>query len=211
MRLGLYLKIMTEASTQPDQPGSATGAHRESLWLVALYETEERIHELLERLHALGVETEEASIVRVELNDQMRASGAPASAPPLSQRQRNAITGAIIGSAVLLVAGMGLYESGLLKFAALGALPAHALLFVITGALLGALFGVLFISTKSPPLPRTASTQNSLSQHSRSPNNAPAMPDLASDGYLVAVKMPPRLGEQAEAIARGLGAKQILL
>ena len=31
-----------------------------------------RIHELLERLHALGVETEDASIVRVELNDQVR-------------------------------------------------------------------------------------------------------------------------------------------
>jgi hypothetical protein len=34
---------------------------------------------------------------------------------------------------------------------------------------------------------------------------------LKSDGFLVAVKMPPPLAEQAEEIARGLGAKEILL
>ena len=34
---------------------------------------------------------------------------------------------------------------------------------------------------------------------------------LKSAGYLVAVKMPPNLAERAEGIARGLGAKEILL
>jgi hypothetical protein len=197
---------MTKTSPQSGQAGSPAGAHREHLWLVALYETEERIHELLERLHALGVETEEASIVHVELNDQLRASGTPPPTAPLSPRQRNAITGAIIGSALLLLSGSGLYEVGLFKFAWLDGLPAHALLFVCVGALLGALLGALPSPAKRPVLRRTLNTQNSLP-----PNGPPTMPELASDGYLVAVKMPPHLGEQAEAIARGLGAKQILL
>jgi hypothetical protein len=37
------------------------------------------------------------------------------------------------------------------------------------------------------------------------------MQRLKSSGFLVAVKMAPPLAEQAEEIARGLGAKEILL
>jgi len=198
---------MIEASTQSGATHAASGPHRESLWLVALYETEERIHELLARLHALGVETEEASIVRVELNDQIRAAGTTPLAPPLSVRQRNAISGAIAGSAILLLAGLGLYEAGLLQLSGVQGLSAHALLFVVAGAALGALIGALL----KPPKPRAQAGSRSQAAAPFSPDNPAALSDLTSDGYLVAVKMPPHLGEQAEAIARGLGAKQILL
>lgn len=174
---------------------------------MALYETEERIHELLTRLHALGVETEDASIVRVELNDQIRAAGVPPLAPPLSPRQRNAISGAIAGSAILLLGGLGLYEAGLLQLSGVQGLSAHALLFVVAGALLGALIGALL----KPPQLRAQATTRHASTTPFSPDNPASLPELTSDGYLVAVKMPPHLGEQAEAIARGLGAKQILL
>jgi hypothetical protein len=187
---------MTESATQS---GFNSGVHRESLWLVALYETEERIHELLERLRALGVETEDASIVHVELNDQVRAANLSVPQKQLSLRTRNAVTGAIAGSALLLLLGIGLYEAGLLNVTALSGLPAHAVLFVLLGALFGSLVGVLltaFTAGKTKPLPKAATDK---------------MQNLASDGYLVAVKMPPHLGEQAEAIARRLGAKQILL
>lgn len=187
---------MSELPTQLNRPTSISTGYRESLWLVALYETEERIHELLARLHALGVETEDASILRVDLNDQIRAAGAPAPTSQLSPRLRNTISGTIIGSAVLLIFGLGLYETGLLNVAQLTGLPAHALLFVCTGALLGALIGAAIKLAKPKQVHQVTPTM---------------MQDLNSDGYLVAVKMPPHLGEQAEAIARGLGAKQILL
>ena len=65
-----------------------------------------------------------------------------------------------------------------------------------SGALLGGLLGATLTVTKAKPLPQAATDK---------------MQETASDGYLVAVKMPPHLGEQAEAIARRLGAKQILL
>jgi hypothetical protein len=173
-----------------------SGAHQESLWLVALYETEESIRELLERLQALGAETADASIVRVELNDQLRASDLPVNQPQLSPAARNAITGAIIGSAALLLIGSGLYEAGFLKLSSVEGLPAHAIFFVFVGALVGALTGAFTNTGKRQPLPPAATSK---------------MQEITSDGYLVAVKLPPRLGEQAEAIARSLGAKQILL
>jgi hypothetical protein len=182
------------------------GAQRESLWLVALYETEERIHELLERLRALGVETSEASIVRVELNDRLRVANyvPPSQSAQLSPRARNAITGALSGGTALLLIGFGLYEAGLLNLDPLAGLPAHAVVFVLIGALFGALFGALLSAPRPKPVPQAA------------PQTAPQvaieiMQEAASDGYLVAVKMPPQFGEQAEAIARNLGAKQILL
>lgn len=173
-----------------------SGAYRENLWLVALYETEESIRELLERLRALGVETADASIVRVELNDQLRTANLPAKQNELSPAARNVITGAIIGSAALLLIGGGLYEAGLLQLAALAGLPAHAVFFVFLGALLGALIGAFIKTGKRQTLPPAAVEK---------------LPEISNDGYLVAVKLPPRLGEQAEAIARSLGAKQILL
>lgn len=173
-----------------------SGAYRENLWLVALYESEESIRELLERLQALGVETTDASIVRVELNDQLRTVNLPNKQPQLSPAARNAITGAIIGSAALLLIGGGLYEAGLLKLDSFTGLPAHAVFFVFIGALVGALIGAFTKTSKRQPLPPAAANK---------------LQEISNDGYLVAVKLPPRLGEQAEAIARSLGAKQILL
>ncbi|MEO6725145.1 MAG: hypothetical protein ABIP14_07565, partial [Blastocatellia bacterium] len=45
---------------------------REHIWLVALYEHETRADELIQRLSAIGVDTDEATIVRVEIDDQLR-------------------------------------------------------------------------------------------------------------------------------------------
>ncbi|HEX9005586.1 MAG TPA: hypothetical protein VGB07_37100, partial [Blastocatellia bacterium] len=67
---------------------------------------------------------------------------------------------------------------------------------VLAGALIGGLAGTLVISAR---------------QKKSSRKKLPKMPQPASEGYLVAVKMPPLLAERAEEIARGLGAKEILL
>jgi hypothetical protein len=72
----------------------------------------------------------------------------------------------------------------------------HALFCVIIGAVVGALVGSSLSSAKQRKSPQT---------------KLPQMPQPTSEGYLVAVKMPPPLAERAEEIARGLGAKQILL
>jgi hypothetical protein len=167
--------------------------HRESLWLVALYESEEPIQQLLVRLRALGVETTDASIVRVELNDQQRA--VTATNKELSPTVRNTITGVIIGSGLFLFVGIVLYETGLLSLRDISGLAGHAFIFALTGAAVGGALGAAITPKKRKKLPVQAVEK---------------MPDITSDGYLVAVKMSPDLGEQAETIARSLGAKQIL-
>ena len=171
--------------------------------MVALYEQEERTGELLERLGAMGVETSEATIVRVELSEAasvasaMRTTGpiaAPsASVPPVA---RHAVTGAIIGSSVFLLIGLLLYSTSLVRLALIEGMFGHALLSAIVGAALGAVIGAVIASLQRPA--RTTIT-------------AAARSDLNRDGFLVAIKMPPGLAEQAEEIARHLGAKEILL
>ena len=176
---------------------TAASDYQESLWLVALYETEEPIQALLERLHALGVETQDASIVRVELNDQQRAVTRDAQ-QQLSPNARNAITGAIIGSGVFTFVGIALYETALLTLRGIEGLPGHAFAFALAGAAVGGALGSVIAPVKkrrAKKLPTQALNK---------------MPAITSEGYLVAVKMPPELGEQSEAIARSLGAKQIL-
>jgi hypothetical protein len=71
----------------------------------------------------------------------------------------------------------------------------NAVICVGAGALIGAFFGSIFGSAKQHKIARATSAK---------------MQRLKSNGFLVAVKMAPRLAEQAEEIARGLGAKEII-
>lgn len=172
--------------------------------MVALYEQEERTGELLERLGALGIETDEATIVRVELNDgssvssALEATGFSSSSPPssVSPLMRHAVTGAIIGSSVVLLVGLLLYSASLFRLGLIEGMFAHALLSAATGAVFGAVLGALVAS---------------LLRRARPVKPAPDWSQINREGFLVAIKMPPGLAEQAEEIARGLGAKEILL
>src|SRR5882762_3814553 len=73
------------------------GLHNENIWLVALYEMEERAEELLDRLSAIGVDTSEATTLRVEIDERERAAKfrVVSGASPLSPTVRSAITGAL--------------------------------------------------------------------------------------------------------------------
>jgi hypothetical protein len=179
--------------------GQASGSEiKEHIWLVALYEQEARADELLERLSAIGVDASEATTVRVEIDDQMRAAKGPPSAnlSPLSPVTRTAVTGALYGGAAALVLGLAVYALGLGALMVFEGLFNHAILCVVIGATIGALVGVLLASAKQRKIARIPVAQ---------------LRQLRSEGFLVAVKMPPQLAEQAEEIARGLGAKEILL
>src|SRR5262249_27197275 len=174
------------------------GLHKEHIWLVALYEMEEKAEELLDRLSAIGVDTSEATTLRVEIDEQQRAAKfmPMPGASPLPLTVRSAITGALTGAALALLLGLALYSAGLLNMPFIAGLFNHAVACVVTGALVGALFAAIFGSAKPREIPRGPDAK---------------MRQLKSDGFLVAVKMAPRLAEQAEEIARGLGAKEILL
>jgi len=174
------------------------GLHKEHIWLVALYEQEERAEELLGRLSAIGVDTSEATTLRVEIDEQQRAAKfmpMPGDSS-LSPTVRSAITGALIGGALALLIGLALYSTGLFKLPFIEGLFNHAVASVTAGALIGAFLGSIFRSAKQRKTARAPITK---------------MSQLKNDGFLVAVKMAPRLAEQAEEIARGLGAKEILL
>jgi hypothetical protein len=171
-------------------------ASSEHIWIVALYEQEARANELLDRLNAIGVDTTEATTLRVELNDQMRAATFTTVEPPFSITMRSLVTGALIGAAVALLAGLTLYAGGLLMLSFLEGLFDHVLASVIIGGVIGALIGALLGGAQQR-------------RQMRLP--LPKIEQVKSDGYLVTVRMPPSLAEQAEEIARGLGAKQILL
>lgn len=180
-----------------EQASSRYSENREYIWLVALYEHEIRADELLERLTAIGVDTEEATTVRVEINDQLRrAKYTPMNESALSPIVRGAISGALLGGSLALLLGLSSYALGLFTMPVAAGLFNHALACVLAGALIGGLAGTLVISAR---------------QKKSSRKNLPKMPQPASEGYLVAVKMPPLLAERAEEIARGLGAKEILL
>ena len=179
---------------------SMSGRGQEHLWMVVLYEVEERTSELLDRLAALGIDTSEASIVRVELSqvaEAARAFGAVTKSPPksVSPVARNAVTGAVLGSVLALMIGIALYASSLFSLGFVEGLFPHALLAATFGALLGAAAGVAFGAASKKRLLRSA----------------PPPPPSNRDGFLVAVKMRPQVAEQAEEIARRLGAKEILI
>lgn len=174
---------------------------QEYLWMVALYEYEERTGELLERLSALGVDTTEATVVRVTLGEAVTAASLTAAAiraptSSISPLVRNAVTGAIIGSLIVLLLGLLLYSVNLVRFSVIEGVFAHALLSAFIGAILGAALGAILSALqredKSAVPIKAASAQN-------------------REGFLVAVKMPPKLAERAEEIARRLGAKEILI
>ncbi|HEY8460556.1 MAG TPA: hypothetical protein VIM99_09265 [Blastocatellia bacterium] len=173
-----------------------SGSHEEHIWLVALYEMEERAEELLDRLSAIGVDTSEATTLRVEIDERQRAAKFHPISAPLSPAARSAITGALTGAALALIAGLILYSAGLSGLPVVVGLFNHAVIYVAAGALIGAFFGWLIGSAKQRRIARATSGK---------------MQQLKSSGFLVAVKMAPRLAEQAEEIARGLGAKEILL
>jgi hypothetical protein len=180
-------------------PGQVGGIRtKEHIWLVALYEHEKLADELLERLNAIGIDTSEATTVRVEVDDDLRSAKfrQHSSQPPLSPLIRSAITGSLIGSALALFIGIVLYVWGLFTSEVKDGLFNHSILFVITGASIGAIIGVILASSN---------------KRKRDHRELPPIQQLRSEGFLVAVKMPPPLAEQAEEIARGLGAKEILL
>ena len=174
-----------------------SGLRKEHIWLVALYEMEERAEELLDRLSAIGVDTSEATTLRVEIDERQRAAKfRPVSGDsPLSPTARSAITGALTGAAVALLIGLALYSAGLLNMPFVAGLFNHAVICVGAGAVVGAFFGSIFGSAKQHKIARATGDK---------------MQRLKSNGFLVAVKMAPRLAEQAEEIARGLGAKEII-
>ena len=171
---------------------------KEHIWLVALYELEERANELLDRLGALGVDTSEATVLRVEIDDHQRqATVTPVvDSKTLSPVSRSAVTGAMIGGGTILMLGIFLYSSDILSIRALGGLFNHAIIAVLVGAIIGAMTGAILASTN----PRI---RHDVPIHK--------INRLKSEGFLVAVKMAPSLAERAEEIARSLGAKQILL
>jgi hypothetical protein len=174
------------------------GLHNEHIWLVALYEIEERAEELLDRLSAIGVDTSEATTLRVEIDDRQRAAKliSISGASPLPAPVRAAITGALAGAALALMVGLSLYSAGLLNMPFIAGVFNHVVACVAAGALIGAVLGSIFGSAQRRKMAREPGAK---------------MRRLKSDGFLVAVKMAPRLAEQAEEIARGLGAKEILL
>lgn len=179
------------------QSGMPQTENQEHIWLVALYEREARANELLERLTAIGVDTSDATTVRVEIDDQLRrARYVPVNDSALSPVVRSAVTGALLGGSVALLIGLVFYGLGLFVLPIFAGLFNHALFCVIVGAVVGALVGSSLFSAKQRKSPQ---------------EKLPRMRQPNSEGYLVAVKMPPPLAERAEEIARGLGAKEILL
>ena len=171
--------------------------NQEHIWLVALYEYEERANELLDRLSAIGVDTSDATVVRVESDDQLRrARYVEVDNSALSPLARSAVTGAVFGGSLAMLIGLAVYALGLFSLPIVAGLFNHAVFYVVVGAVLGALIGSSLTTAKQRKSP-----QEKL-PHMRQPN---------SEGYLVAVKMPPPFAERAEEIARGLGAKEILL
>lgn len=172
--------------------------NQEHIWLVALYEQEMRADELLQRLSAIGVDTNDATVVRVEIDDQLRRARYTTMSDDsaLSPVVRSAVSGALLGGASALLLGLSLYALGLFAMPIVVGIFNHVLVCVLTGAAIGALASSAITSAKQKK-----------SSHAK----LPKIPQPTSEGYLVAVKMPPPLAERAEEIARGLGAKEILL
>jgi len=170
----------------------------EHIWLVALYETEPPANELLDRLGALGIDTSEATVLRVEIDDNARQTTVSpvTESEPLSPTAKSAVTGALIGGAIVLLLGIFSYSVDILAFRQLGGLFNHALSSFVIGAAIGAVIGA------------TLALTSRRRKHTVPVNK---LNRLKSEGFLVAVKMSPDLAERAESIARSLGAKQILL
>ncbi|MBO0720689.1 MAG: hypothetical protein J2P41_07700 [Blastocatellia bacterium] len=184
---------------QMGRAGQGGGAQiKEHIWLVALYEQEGRADELLDRLNAIGVDTAEATTVRVEIDDKIRTArySTMPHGSALSPVARSTVTGAMFGGAVFLIIGIAAYSSGMFALHGVEGLFNHALISFVAGAMIGAAIGMIIASGHERKL---AGRQNS------------ELDQFKSEGFLVAVKLHPLLAERAEEIARGLGAKEILL
>jgi hypothetical protein len=179
---------------------SKGGRSEEHLWMVALYEVEERTAELLDRLAALGIDTSEASIVRVELNQTAEAakpfpSIAPIPPKSVAPTARNSITGGVLGSVAGLLAGIFVYASDTFRLPLPDRMFPYAFVSALFGGLLGGACGAIW---------------SALRRNGQANEMIPRIPP-DRDGFLVAVKMRPQMAEQAEEIARRLGAKEVLL
>ena len=166
----------------------------EQLTLVALFEAEERVTELLERLAALGVDTTEATTLRVDPGSDDPRFLQDESSAELSPATRSAVTGSILGAVAALLIGVGLFESGNSSLRLAQDVFSHSILYAVLGACLGSLVGALATITQKTRQARPK-----------------AQSETSSEGYLVAVKTSPEVAEQAEEIARHLGARRILL
>ncbi|HZS07543.1 MAG TPA: hypothetical protein VFD58_22100 [Blastocatellia bacterium] len=176
------------------EPNTTGEPHRvQYLSLVALYDREEDANELLGRLDALYIDTTEATIVRVD--NSLPAAVKTPDAAGLSPLGRITLTGAIIGSAAGFLAGFILYEAGLFRLP-FGGLFHHVLASALAGAIIGGVIGA---------------TARSAGQKVKAKSAPPPPLRQSRNGFLVVVKVPPRLAEQAETIARRLGAKEIIL
>jgi hypothetical protein len=169
----------------------------EQLTLVALFQEEVQVTELLERLSALGVDTTQATTLRVDPGtDSSSSLLEEEESSELSPATRNAVTGSILGAVAAMLIGVGLFEAGNQGVRLAQDVFSHSIIYAVVGAFLGSLVGALVaISRRSRRHDRLKSEITS----------------GVSEGYLVAVKTSPQVAEQAEAIARQLGARRILL
>jgi hypothetical protein len=172
-------------------PPGASAERR--LSLVALFDSEAEATELLDRLTALQIETGDATIVRVD-NSPPGAVDTPAR-ELLSPEKRSLVTGAIAGGAIVLFAGLTLYETGIFSLPMIGGAAAHAFAFVLIGAVPGAIIGLA--------LGKTVIRKNKGNRRHKTIES--------SDGFLVVVKVPYHLAETAETISRRLGAREVLI
>ena len=184
---GSHLKKMAA------EPHITSRSSQQHLSLVALYDREEDASELLDRLAALSVDTSEATIVRVD-NRPVSAAGRRAKAGTLSPVTRSMLSFGIIGGALGVMIGVVGYEIGLLSLAFSIGLFSPALTSTLAGASIGAGIGAVVGAAREKAARVTAAT-----------------PKPARAGFLVVIKVPLRLAEQAETIARRLGAKEIIL
>lgn len=176
------------------EPHSTSLSPRQYLSLVALYDREEDAGELLDRLAALSVDTSDATIVRVD-NRPVSAANDGADAGALSPVTRSIMSFGIIGGALGFMIGVVCYEIGLLSLAFSIGLFSTALAATLAGASIGAGIGAVAGAAREKAARAVAAVT----------------PKPSRDGFLVVVKVPLRLAEQAETIARRLGAKEIIL
>lgn len=166
-----------------------------TLTMIAVYEREEEANELLERLAALSVNTGEASLIRIAVNDNGSRRKSVAMLFPYPEHiqsgTRSAAIGSIIGGLIAILISFALYSFNFLNLTLLEGLVAHTLALVVLGAVLGAAIGALMASSQIE-------------------NNPPLPSPQATDGFLVFVRTPTRLAKEAETIARQLGAKEII-
>lgn len=165
-----------------------------TLTMVAVYDGEEAANALLDRLAALRINLGEATLVRIAVRDRSRRARSLTHLLSVSENSAKAThyaaMGAAIGGLIALLSGLALSYVNFLNLSVLEGLLAHTLAMVLLGVVLGAALGALIATSQPEPMPIAPSE---------------------SDGYMVLIRTPRHLAEQAETIARQLGAKQIII